>query len=171
MSARAQQYLTQLKASETISFYNRPKTVLNWALIASSVLVVVLFMLYVGFTSTPPTPLTIQLCLLPVLILATAASVYNFKNYYTRPVIIAVSKAGIDYLGNHLPWSAVDSVRVEGEPPRSLFIELADDRKTKVRFFGVYAQNSKIPILLTALEYPEEFVQCIKASAGNSFKG
>ncbi len=171
MSARAQQYLTQLKASETISFYNRPKTVLHWALMALAFVGVVIGMLYVGFASSTPTPLLMQLCLLPVLLLAVAASVYNFKNYYTRPTIIALSKSGIDYLGSHLPWSDVSAVLVEGDPQRSLFIDVANGRKTKVRFFGVYSRSNRIPILLTALEYPQEFVQCIKVCAGSKFTG
>ena len=52
-----------------------------------------------------------------------------------------------------------------------LSIVLKNGLKTKVSICGIGIKQNKIPVALPLLEYPNEFIVCIKRLIGDKYKG
>ena len=171
MSEPTQQYLADLKAGKSVNFRILPSKFLRWALMGLAFTGMIVLMLVAGALSKTPTPLMVQLTLLPTLLLGLYATLYNFKRYKTQPTIIAVSKSGFDYLGASIPWSDVAAAYSMSGAMQMFSIVLQGGRKTKVRVFGVNARSKIISIMAGEFESPQAFIACIKSTAGDKYKG
>jgi hypothetical protein len=170
MSELTQRFLDQLNAGQTIPFRHRPSNALVMGL---SMLLPVLAIVMTGVVLPYLTGHQIPLDAIGIFIIVifSAAALYQFKNAITRPTIIALSLASFDYQGNIVAWTAVARVRIVVGRTPVLSIYLQTGHTIRTRFSLARDASSRIQIGYTPFEYPTEFVACIKACAGERYEG
>jgi hypothetical protein len=169
MSELTQQFLDQLSSGQTIPFRHRPS---NALVMGMAMLLPVLAIVMTGVVLPYLTGHQIPLDAMGIfiIILFSAAALYQFKNAITRPTIIALSQAGFDYQGNALPWTAVARVRIVVGRTPVLSIYLQAGHAIHTRFSLARDASTRIQIGYTPFEFPTEFVACIKACAGECLR-
>jgi len=170
-SQRSQRYLSELQAGLSIPFRHRPLTALLCVLFALTILLLPVLVFFIS-PHRPSFSPGLFYSQIPALIFCPIFAGYNFYQYITRPTIITLSKTGLEHLGAVIPWTEVTSVYAKGKGKgNALFIVLTNGLNTKVRFYGIRLQMNKIPLLLSAIEYPDALIESLKACVGDRYKG